>query len=93
MTATVHAQENTVESAPSVQEFAKRAFTVSHQSHANAPTVGTEVGTYPVSADCKIKLIATGPYDKASIEALVQQLQLNLKLGVFPATNSVEKIA
>ena len=44
---------------------------------------GMEVGTYPVSADCKIKLIATGPYDKTSIEALVKQLQLNLQLGVF----------
>ena len=47
---------------------------------------GTEVGTYPVSADCKIKLIATGPYDKTSIEALVKQWQLNLHLGVFQAS-------
>jgi hypothetical protein len=44
----------------------------------------TEVGTYPVSSECRIRLIADGPYDKTSIQALVEQLQLNLKLGVFP---------
>lgn len=54
-----------------------------HLTQKSTFNAGTEVGTYPVSADCKIKLIATGPYDKTSIEALVKQLQLNLQLGVF----------
>jgi hypothetical protein len=44
----------------------------------------TEVGAYPVAKDCTIRLLATGPYTRKSIEALVKQLELNLELDVFP---------
>ena len=43
-----------------------------------------EIGVYPVGKSCSIRLTATGPYTRRSIEALIKQLQLNLELDVFP---------
>lgn len=50
----------------------------------------SEVGAYPVAKDCTIRLLATGPYTRKSIEALVKQLQLNLELDVFPHEQQTE---
>ena len=44
---------------------------------------GIEIAKFPVGKNCTISLVAEGPYEKKSIEALVAQLKLNLDLGVF----------
>lgn len=47
------------------------------------PTGGEEIGNYRVSKTTTIRLVATGPYSRQSIEGLVKQLQLGLDLGNF----------
>jgi hypothetical protein len=42
-----------------------------------------EINNIRVSKDCAIRLIADGPYNKRSIEALVKNLQLQLELGTY----------
>src|SRR5690606_34748173 len=42
-----------------------------------------EIGKFPVSKNCTIRLISNGEVGKKAIQALVAQLQLNLELGVF----------
>jgi hypothetical protein len=42
-----------------------------------------EIANIRVSRDCTIRLLATGPYSRKSIEALVAQLELGLKLGTY----------
>lgn len=44
---------------------------------------GEEIGNYRVSKTTTIRLVATGPYSRQSIEGLVKQLQLGLDLGNF----------
>lgn len=61
-----------------------------------APQTGagvTEIANIRVSKECAIRLVADGPYDKRSIEALVKNLQLQLELGTYdddtsPATTT-----
>ncbi|MCF3471260.1 hypothetical protein [Stenotrophomonas maltophilia] len=48
-----------------------------------APLGGEEIGNYRVSKTTTIRLVATGPYSRQSIEGLVKQLQLGLDLGNF----------
>lgn len=42
-----------------------------------------EIANIRVSRNCAIRLLADGQYDKKSIEALVAQLELGLKLGTY----------
>ena len=42
-----------------------------------------EIANIRVSKDCAIRLLADGPYNKRSIEALVKNLQLQLELGSY----------
>lgn len=44
---------------------------------------GEEIANIRVSRDCTIRLLATGPYSRKSIEALVAQLKLGLELGTY----------
>lgn len=44
---------------------------------------GEEIANIRVSRDCTIRLIATGPYSKKSIEALLAQLKLGIELGTY----------
>jgi hypothetical protein len=44
---------------------------------------GEEIANIRVSKICTIRLIASGPYSRQSIESLVKQLQLGLELGNF----------
>ena len=44
---------------------------------------GEEIGNYRVSKTTTIRLVATGPYSRQSIEGLVKQLQLGLDLCNF----------
>lgn len=44
---------------------------------------GEEIANIRVSRACTIRLLATGPYSRQSIESLVKQLQLGLELGNF----------
>ncbi len=44
---------------------------------------GEEIANIRVSRNCTIRLIATGPYSRQSIESLVKQLELGLSLGNF----------
>jgi len=44
---------------------------------------GEEIANVRVSRDCTIRLLATGPYSRKSIEALVAQLKLGLDLGTY----------
>lgn len=44
---------------------------------------GEEIANIRVARDCTIRLMATGPYSRKSIEALVAQLKLGLDLGTY----------
>jgi hypothetical protein len=44
---------------------------------------GEEIANIRVARDCTIRLLATGPYSRKSIEALVAQLKLGLDLGTY----------
>lgn len=44
---------------------------------------GEEIANIRVARDCTIRLVATGPYSRKSIEALVAQLKLGLDLGTY----------
>jgi hypothetical protein len=48
-----------------------------------AGTVNREIANIRVSKDCAIRLVADGPYNKRSIEALVKNLELQLSLGTY----------
>lgn len=54
---------------------------------------GEEIGNYRVSKNTTIRLVATGPYSRLSIEALVKQLQLGLDLGNFDEAFDPEDLA
>jgi hypothetical protein len=43
----------------------------------------SEIANIRVTKDCAIRLLADGPYNKRSIEALVKNLQLQLELGTY----------
>jgi hypothetical protein len=45
--------------------------------------VNKEIANIRVSKDCAIRLVADGPYNKRSIEALVKNLELQLQLGTY----------
>lgn len=42
-----------------------------------------EIGKFPVGKNCTVRLISNATVGKKAIQALVAQLELNLKLGVF----------
>jgi len=48
---------------------------------------GEEIANIRVARDCTIRLMATGPYSRKSIEALVAQLKLGLDLGTYDELN------
>lgn len=49
----------------------------------SSTAVGEEIANIRVARDCTIRLMATGPYSRKSIEALVAQLKLGLDLGTY----------
>lgn len=51
-------------------------------------TVNKEIANIRVSKDCAIRLLADGPYNKRSIEALVKNLELQLSLGTYDEQDS-----
>ena len=73
------------ESSPSNQVIAPTRGVLAFGAAAPMLAVtSSEVGTYPVAKNCTIRLLATGPVTRKSIEALVKQLELNIELDVFP---------
>ena len=48
-----------------------------------APLQGEEIANIRVSRSCTIRLLATGPWGRQSIESLVAHLTLGLRDGVF----------
>jgi len=48
------------------------------------PVSGHEVASFPVATDNVIRLVATGPLSKKSVETLIKHLQLGLDVGVYP---------
>ena len=56
------------------------------------PVGGEEIGNYRVSKTTTIRLVATGPYSRQSIEGLVKQLQLGLDLGNFDDLHEPEDL-
>jgi len=57
--------------------------TIKGGAHARIMLAGEEIANIRVSRDCTIRLLATGPYSRKSIEALVAQLKLGLELGTY----------
>ena len=56
----------------------------------SSSATGEEIANIRVARDCTIRLIATGPYSRKSIEALVAQLKLGLDLGTYDDLNEEE---
>lgn len=54
--------------------------------------IAGEIANIRVARDCTIRLIATGPYSRKSIEALVAQLELGLKLGSYDDISDATKL-
>lgn len=60
-----------------------RDISVAPQDSVSQVPGTTEIANIRVSRDCAIRLVADGPYNKRSIEALVKNLQLQLELGTY----------
>ncbi|HVC17925.1 MAG TPA: hypothetical protein VNE18_11570 [Rhodanobacter sp.] len=73
---TEHEESEPKEASPEVATKTK-VFTQS------STATGEEIANIRVARDCTIRLMATGPYSRKSIEALVAQLKLGLDLGTY----------
>jgi hypothetical protein len=72
-----------MERASSNREAASEPFSFIPPMPATLAKQGEEIANIRVSKNCTIRLIASGPYSRQSIESLVAQLQLGLSLGNF----------
>lgn len=74
-------EESEPKDPPSEAAIKTRTFTQSTSA------TGEEIANIRVARDCTIRLMATGPYSRKSIEALVAQLKLGLDLGTYDELN------
>ena len=64
------------------------SFVSMHQEPTSGSFANIEIANIRVSKDCAIRLVADGPYNKRSIEALVKNLELQLSLGTYDEVES-----